>query len=227
MTLIPYLEHFQSSCYCKYLYAYCMQLLDTMQSYYWYPFTFLCFPTVRFQRDLLLNFCLYLFSHSFEVHVQLLITLVPCYRLVMVSWILDIKFFLFIYIKFYNCILPSQTFQIHTFISFHFLPYWTYTFTYCWAILSISMVFFFIFHFSNLLRYLQAALLNLPSTLRAINNAMLFQTMDRWSNQFVRVEHRVYSKLCCVWRHDSSRDVGTVKISPHNIHTVQNALEII
>jgi hypothetical protein len=60
-----------------------MHLLDTMQSYYWYPFT-LCFPIVCNQRDLSLKFCLYLFSHSFEVHVQLLITLVPRYRLVTV-----------------------------------------------------------------------------------------------------------------------------------------------
>jgi len=55
-----------------------------MQSYYWYPFTFLSFPTVPFQ-DLPLKFYLYLFSHIFEVHVQLLINLVPCYRLVIAS----------------------------------------------------------------------------------------------------------------------------------------------
>jgi len=37
---IPYLKPFENNFYCKYLYTYCMQLLDTMQGYYWYPFTF-------------------------------------------------------------------------------------------------------------------------------------------------------------------------------------------
>jgi len=84
---------------------------------------------------------------------------------------------------------------------------------------------FFILQFSNLLGYQFVCCFVVNHQPPA--KAMLIQTMDHWSNQYVTDEHGVYSKFCSVWRHNSSRDVSTVYISPQNIHTVQHALEII
>lgn len=167
---------------------------------------------VRFQGNLPLKFYLYLFSHFFEVHVQLLVTLVPCWRLLMVSWILDIKFFLFSYIKVF-C--PRKLSK--PILSFHFLPYCNiYLHLFMRYIVHFNGV--FIFQFSNLTIYV-CMLLCCKSHLQPKQcwcKPWIIDQVSTLGKNTVYITGYlvyVYSKWCSVWRHNSSRDVSTVHIS--------------